>query len=157
MGAGGVECPARDPAGGHRRELCTHSVQVARIDGAISGTPFFIALVPGYLTYLLQETRMTLRTAALYGRDPGELQTAAEGLALWGVHGSVGSAEAALSTIRNQKTPDCAAAIAADLGAQRLPVARVRRVHGAIVSQARRRRAGSDPGGVQVLLGSGSG
>src|ERR1700742_3009802 len=42
-------------------ELRLRSAQVARIDGAISGTPFFIALVPGYLTYLLQETRMTLR------------------------------------------------------------------------------------------------
>ena len=46
-------------------ELRTHSAHVARIDGAISGTPFFIALVPGYLTYLQQEMRMTLRTAAL--------------------------------------------------------------------------------------------
>ena len=31
---------------------CARSAHVARIDGAISGTPFFIALVPGYLTYL---------------------------------------------------------------------------------------------------------
>jgi hypothetical protein len=49
-------------------ELRTQTAQVARIDGAISGTPFLIALVPGYLTYLYQEMRMTLRTAALYGR-----------------------------------------------------------------------------------------
>ncbi len=48
-------------------QLRTHSAQVARIAGAIAGT-FFIALVPGYLTYLLPETRMTLRTAALYDR-----------------------------------------------------------------------------------------
>src|ERR1700704_1240278 len=75
-------------------ELRTHSAQVARIDGAISGTPFFIALVPGYLTYLLQETRMTLRIAALYDRDSTSLRTAAEGLALRGVHSSVESAEA---------------------------------------------------------------
>ena len=54
-------------------ELRTQSAHVARIDGAISGTPFFIALVPGYLTYLQQEMRTTLRTAALYGRDPREL------------------------------------------------------------------------------------
>ena len=31
-------------------ELRTQSAHVARIDGAISGTPFFVALVPGYLT-----------------------------------------------------------------------------------------------------------
>ena len=61
------------PAAKIAEELRTQSAHVARIDGAISGTPFFVALVPGYLTYLLQEMRMTLRTAALYGRDPREL------------------------------------------------------------------------------------
>jgi hypothetical protein len=87
-------------------ELRTQSAQVARIDGAISGTPFFIALVPGYLTYLLQETRMTLRTAGLYDRDPRSLQTSAEGLALRGVHPSVESAQAALTAVRDQKMPE---------------------------------------------------
>jgi hypothetical protein len=87
-------------------ELRTRSAQVARIDGAISGTPFLIALVPGYLTYVLQETRMTLRTAALYDRDPRSLQTAAEGLALRGVHPSVEAAESALNTARDNKTPE---------------------------------------------------
>jgi hypothetical protein len=87
-------------------ELRTYSAQVARIDGAISGTPFFIALVPGYLTYLLQETRMTLRTAALYDRDPRSVQTAAEGLALRGVHPSVESAEAALIRVKDNPMPE---------------------------------------------------
>ncbi len=82
------------------------SAQVARIDGAISGTPFFIALVPGYLMYLLQEMRMTLRIAALYGRDPGSLRTAAEMLALRGVHPSVETAQAALTTVREKRLPD---------------------------------------------------
>src|SRR5207248_9676908 len=70
------------------------TAQVARIDGAISGTPFLIALVPGYLTYLYQEMRMTLRTAALYGRDPRALKTAGEMLALRGVHSNVEPAAA---------------------------------------------------------------
>jgi hypothetical protein len=87
-------------------ELRTHSAQVARIDGAISGTPFFIALVPGYLAYLLEETRMTQRTAALYDHDPRSLQTAAEGLALRGVHPTVESAEAALTAVRDKTMPD---------------------------------------------------
>ena len=51
-------------------DLRTQSANVARIDGAMAGTPFFIALVPGYVAYLWQEGRMGLRTAALYGRDP---------------------------------------------------------------------------------------
>ena len=87
-------------------ELRTQSAHVARIDGAISGTPFFIALVPGYLTYLQQEMRMTLRTAALYGRDPGDLRTSAEMLALRGVHPDVEAAEAALISVRDEGLPD---------------------------------------------------
>ena len=87
-------------------ELRTHSAHVARIDGAISGTPFFIALVPGYLTYLQQEMRMTLRTAALYDRNPQELRTSAEMLALRGVHPDVEAAEAALISVRDKALPD---------------------------------------------------
>ncbi len=87
-------------------ELRTQAAHVARIDGAISGTPFFIALVPGYLTYLQQEMRMTLRTAALYGRDPRDLRTSAEMLALRGVHPDVETAEAALSSVRDKGPPD---------------------------------------------------
>ena len=87
-------------------ELRTQTAQIARIDGAISGTPFFIALVPGYLTYLWQEMRMTLDTAALYGRDPGELRTAGEMLALRRVHPDVESAEAALKAARDTRAPE---------------------------------------------------
>ena len=87
-------------------ELRTHSAHVARIDGAISGTPFFIALVPGYLTYLQQEMRMTLRTAALYDRNPQDLRTSAEMLALRGVHPDVEAAEAALISVRDKGLPD---------------------------------------------------
>jgi hypothetical protein len=81
------------------------SARVARIDGAISGTPFLIALAPGYLTYLWQEMRMTLRTAALYGRDPADPRTAAEMLALRGVHPNVETAQAALSAVRDTRMP----------------------------------------------------
>lgn len=87
-------------------ELRTQSAQIARIDGAIAGTPFFLALVPGYLTYLWQEARMTLRTAALYDRDPRQLQTGAEMLALRGVHPNVETAQAALITVRDAGTPE---------------------------------------------------
>jgi hypothetical protein len=86
-------------------ELRSQSANVARIDGAVAGTPFFIALVPGYLNYLVQEMRMTLRTAALYGRDPNDLHTSAEMLALRGVHPDVGAAEAALLAVRDSGTP----------------------------------------------------
>src|SRR5438105_186065 len=62
-------------------ELRIQSAHIARVDGAVAGTPFFIALVPGYVNYLWQEARMTLRIAALHGRDPTALSTASEMLA----------------------------------------------------------------------------
>ena len=111
-------------------ELRTQSAHVARIDGAISGTPFFVALVPGYLTYLMQEMRMTLRTAALYGRDPRELRTSAEMLALRGVHPNVEAAEAALNSVRDAGTPDrpTQRRSVAPMDSQRLLAARLRRL-----------------------------
>jgi hypothetical protein len=81
------------------------SAKIARLDGAIAGTPFFVALVPGYLSYLRQEARMGLRTAALFGRDPSTIQTAAELLALRGVHPSVDEATSALREIADTPPP----------------------------------------------------
>lgn len=82
------------------------SGRVARIDGAISGTPFFLALVPGYLGYLWQEAMMVLRTAALYGHDPGALRTGAQMLALRGIHPSVEAAQAAIEHVDATPLPD---------------------------------------------------
>ena len=87
-------------------ELRTQTAQVARIDGAVSGTPFLIALIPGYLSYLREEGRMVLRTAALYGRDPRELETSAEVLVLRGVHPTVDVARAALENVRDVPLPE---------------------------------------------------
>jgi hypothetical protein len=87
-------------------ELRTQTARVARIDGAVSGTSFLLALVPGYLAYLREEGRMVLRTAALYGRDPRELETTAEVLALRGVHPTVDAARAALEQVRDAPMPE---------------------------------------------------
>ncbi len=87
-------------------ELRRRSAVAARIHGAIAGTPFFVALVPGYLGYLSQEARMVLRTAALYGRDPRDLRTAAEMLALRGVHPSAEAALIELERVRTTPLPD---------------------------------------------------
>jgi hypothetical protein len=86
--------------------LRTQSAHIARVDGAIAGTPFYIALVPGYLTYLVQEMRMTLRTAALYDRDPGSERVAAEMLALRRVHPDIDTAAASLSVVRATPIPE---------------------------------------------------
>jgi hypothetical protein len=85
--------------------LRSQTAHIARIDGAVAGTPFLVALVPGYLGYLWQEARMTLRTAALYGRDPSDPRTSAEMLVLRGVHKTVDDAHAALIAVRDTPLP----------------------------------------------------
>ena len=82
-------------------EVRTQTAQVARIDGAVSGTPFLIALVPGYMAYLWQEGRMERRMAALYGRDPSDLETSARILVLRGVHPTIEDARSALLKVRD--------------------------------------------------------
>jgi len=86
-------------------ELRDQSAKIARIDGAVAGTPFFIALVPGYLSYLWQEARMGLRTAALFGNDPSTMHTAAEMLTLRGVHPTVEESETALREVAASPPP----------------------------------------------------
>jgi hypothetical protein len=90
-------------------ELRRQSAGVARVDGAVAGTPFFIALVPGYVAYLWQEARMTLRIAALYGRDPTDMHTAAEALVLRGVHPTMEDAERSLRDVRARPLPEAPA------------------------------------------------
>jgi hypothetical protein len=87
-------------------ELRTQTAQVARIDGAVSGTPFLIALVPGYLAYLWQEGVMERRMAALYGHDPRDLETSARILVLRGVHKDTESAREALLKVWDAPPPE---------------------------------------------------
>src|SRR5436190_2238858 len=49
--------------------------------------------------------RMTMRVAALYGRDPTALRTAAEVLALRGIYPSVEAAHAGLLAVQAAKLP----------------------------------------------------
>lgn len=85
--------------------LGTQSARIARLQGMVAGTPFYLALIPGYTNYLWQEARMTLRLAALYGHDPGILQTAAELLSLRGVYPDVDAAEAGLLAVESMGMP----------------------------------------------------
>ena len=81
------------------------TVSTARIDGAIAGTPFFIALVPAYIAFLQQEVRFHLRVAALYGHDPTDPEVAADFLVLRGVHRNREQALAELAVTRATPTP----------------------------------------------------
>jgi len=80
-----------------------HATTIAsRIDGAVAGTPFFVALVPAYVTFLWTQARMVLRIAALQGRDTTDPAIVAELLALRGVHPSVEAAAGALAHLDEQ-------------------------------------------------------
>jgi hypothetical protein len=81
------------------------TVGTARIDGAVAGTPFFIALVPAYIAFLSQEVRFHLRAAALYGEDPADPGIAADFLVLRGVHKDNESALAQLDVVRANPLP----------------------------------------------------
>jgi hypothetical protein len=85
--------------------LGTQTARIARLQGMVAGTPFYLALIPGYMNYLWQEARMNLRLAALYGRDPGVLGTAAELLSLRGVYPSTRDAEDGLLAVEAMGMP----------------------------------------------------
>ncbi len=94
------------PRGLIAEEVRIQTAQVARIDGAVSGTPFLIALVPGYLAYLWQEGVMERRIAALYGHDPHSLQTSSQVLVLRGVHPTADAAREALVKVQDAPLPE---------------------------------------------------
>ena len=80
-------------------------VYVARVNGAVAGTPFFIALVPAYLAFLEREYRLFMRMAALAGKHPADLSVAAQFLVLRGVHATQAEALAALELVKDTPAP----------------------------------------------------
>lgn len=82
------------------REMRHDLLAFSRINGALSGTPFFIALVPAYVSVLREQARTVLRIGALHGRDPGAPQRPAEVLVFLDVYPNVPAAEASLERIR---------------------------------------------------------
>jgi hypothetical protein len=81
------------------------TVSTARIDGAVAGTPFLIALVPAYIAFLWQEMRFHLRVAALYENDPADPHVAADFLVLRGVYKDIEKALAELASVRANPLP----------------------------------------------------
>ena len=80
-------------------QLRTRTARFARTNGALSGTPFLIALVPAYVSVLWEQARMVMRIAALKGRDPREPAFAAELLCLRGLYATPEAAEAGLEEL----------------------------------------------------------
>jgi hypothetical protein len=82
----------------------TQAVRITRIDGAISGCPFFLALVAAYVAVLWEQARMALRIAAIHQRDPRDPGIVAELLWLRGVHRGIEDAQTAVDTARGRST-----------------------------------------------------
>jgi len=80
-------------------ELRSSAVGFARTNGALAGTPSLIALVPAYMSVLWEQARMTMKIAALNGRDPREATVTAEILYLRGVYETPDAAAQALSRL----------------------------------------------------------
>ena len=78
------------------------AVHITRIDGAVSGCPFLVALVPAYVAALWEQARMALRIAALNHRDPRDPAMVAELLWLRGVHPSLEDAQSAVHEARGR-------------------------------------------------------
>ena len=98
---------ARDPLatpGELASELQTAAVRFARTNGALAGTPFLTALVPAYMSVMWEQAQMTMKIAALNGRDPHEPGSAAEILYLRGIYESPDAAAQALSRLGSGKT-----------------------------------------------------
>jgi len=88
------------------REMRHDLLAFSRINGALSGTPFFIALVPAYVSVLREQARAALRIGALHGRDPGAPERPAELLVFLDVYPNVPAAEASLVRIRLPSTSE---------------------------------------------------
>jgi hypothetical protein len=82
------------------------AVRITGIDGAISGCPFLIALVPAYVAALWEQARMGLRIAALNHRDPRDPAIVPELLWLRGVHPSLEDAQAAVAAARGRSAEE---------------------------------------------------
>jgi hypothetical protein len=76
--------------------LCASAAGRARVNGAIAGTPFLLALVPAYVTVLWDEVRLVLRVAALNGHDPSDPKLSAQILWLRGLYPTPDAAAEAL-------------------------------------------------------------
>lgn len=95
---------------GHDRDATIEDMRratarLARLDGAIAGTPFLIALVPAYVQVLWAQMWLVLRIAALHGRDTADPAIAAEILALRGVHKTPESAALAIAELPADPPP----------------------------------------------------
>jgi protein-S-isoprenylcysteine O-methyltransferase Ste14 len=79
--------------------LAGRAEKFARVNGALAGTPFLLALVPAYVSVLWREAQVAMCVAALNGTDPREPGFAGELLALRGLYETADDGTAAIAAL----------------------------------------------------------
>lgn len=84
------------------RRMVRRAVSVARTDGAVSGSSFYLGMPAAVISIFCHQAVLVLQIAALYGRDPADPARAAELLVL---KGRATSVEAAAAALREARAP----------------------------------------------------
>lgn len=86
------------------RRLIRRTVALARRDGALAGTSFYVGLPAALASMYLHQLLMVLEIAELYGHDPADPARAAEILVIQGRYDTPAAAAAALRTLGSPRT-----------------------------------------------------
>jgi hypothetical protein len=108
-----------DPPDELARRVLRESIHVASRGGIITGSSFYVGLVPAVTMIYFEQLVVILRIAAIYGRDPSASVRAAEILVFQGRYPSTAAAMAALQQMAtgnqreksSERTPGIAGAL----------------------------------------------
>jgi hypothetical protein len=123
--------PPDDPRRTARRVL-RRSTNVARRGGLITGSSFYVGMVPAMAMIYCEQLVIVLRIAAVFGRDPTDPVRAAEVLVIQGRYATLEEAAAALARAGADRGVRSSGADTAVRAIQQLPAMiglRVRRVN----------------------------
>ena len=93
-----LSAPFDDPRRSARRVL-RRSTNVARRGGLITGSAFYVGMVPAMAMIYCEQLVVVLRIAAVYGRDPTDPVRAAEILVIQGRYATLEEAAGALARV----------------------------------------------------------
>lgn len=88
------------------RRLLRRAVAVARSDGAVSGSSFYLGMPAAVVSLFCHQVVLVIQIAALHGRDPSDPARAVEVLTL---KGRAESLEAAAAALRDARLPSAKA------------------------------------------------
>jgi hypothetical protein len=109
-----------DPKRAARRVL-RRSTGVARRGGLITGSSFYVGMIPAIAMLYCEQLVVVLRIAAVYGREPGDPLRAAEILVIQGRYATLDEAAAALERVQRPGSTRSAGAGTAFRALQELP------------------------------------